>query len=172
MQTEYRARMDADAAFDQEYEKYKQTLRDQAISEQQAEELKEKQHRATLQKRWRTLDLKRTTSAARKWDHLKDSQHCHLVVDPRGNHRWYHNSTGRLHRVDENGVQDGPAMYGVSPGENWHLNGKQHRLGGPASIWGDKNGTQHYYIEGEWVPLTAMTARQTQEEAEQFLKQI
>lgn len=52
-----------------------------------------------------------------KWAHLKDNQHCHLVVDESWNHEWV-NAEGLLHRVDESGVQDGPACIIFSRGIN------------------------------------------------------
>jgi hypothetical protein len=48
---------------------------------------------------------------------------------------------GKLHRLD------GPAIERVNGGKSWYLNGELHREGGPAIEW--VNGHKSWYINGE-----------------------
>lgn len=124
------------------------------------------------QKRWRTTDLKRSYSHARKWDHLTENQHCYRRVDAKGNYRWYSRETHKLHRVDESGHQDGPAMYSQDMTQIWYREGKQHRENGPACTW--YNGVRHYYLDGVLQTELQVIAQfcNTPEDAEEFLKYL
>lgn len=85
-----------------------------------------------------------------KWAHLKDNQHCKLNVDRHRDHLWF-NHLGEYHRVDENGIQDGPAMILQDGYQAWLLNGRLHRLEGPARInpsWGLQWGLQ-WWLDGK-----------------------
>lgn len=122
--------------------------------------------------------------------HLKDSQHCSLSVDPDGTHSWYNNTPrvappGRdwgcqYHRVDENGIQDGPAVIQPDGHECWYFCDKIHRLDGPAMTTGDGSlspGTGLYYLDGnrllqeQWArdPRVIEYHSRTQESAEEWL---
>lgn len=64
------------------------------------------------------------------------------VFDEYGNEWWY-NEEGHLHR------EDGPAarLNGFG-GESWHLNGKYHRVGGPAVTY--ENGETVWYLHDKY----------------------
>ena len=117
------------------------------------------------------------TDPIQKWAHLKPNQYCQLEVYPGGGH-WWLNSAGMFHRVDENGVQDGPAVIWYDGTQAWFLNGKHHRLDGPAYIYLD--GSQEWFLDD--VPLTHQEWTQdirvieyhskTQEGAESWLTRL
>jgi hypothetical protein len=48
---------------------------------------------------------------------------------------------GKFHRVD------GPAWEGANGTKEWHLNGKLHRVDGPAVEWSD--GTKEWHLNGK-----------------------
>lgn len=108
---------------------------------------------------------------------LNPNKHCRLKVDPYGNHNW-RNSAGHLHRVDENGIQDGPAVLWSDGFQFWYLDGKPHRLGGPAQIY--LMGTQYWYLDGDHItrekwaqdPRVIAYHSQTPEGAEEWLKHL
>lgn len=114
---------------------------------------------------------------AEKWAHLKPNQHCTLEIDKDGNHCWV-NAQGKDHRVDKNGVQDGPSGIFADGYLDWHFNGLCHRLEGPARIspsWG-----LQWWLDGEkltqekWardIRVIEVNSR-TQEGAEEWLKQL
>jgi hypothetical protein len=47
---------------------------------------------------------------------------------------------GKRHRLD------GPAIEGADGTRRWYVEGKRHRLDGPALEWAD--GTRRWYVEG------------------------
>jgi hypothetical protein len=53
----------------------------------------------------------------------------------------YYYLNGKLHRVD------GPAIIHPNGFQYYYLNGKRHRVNGPAVIWPD--GTEEYYLNGK-----------------------
>lgn len=83
---------------------------------------------------------------AQKWAHLKPNQHCSLVVTPHVSLQWS-NHQGQWHRVDESGIQDGPAVIWKDETQFWCIDGKVHRIEGPAVTY--PNGGQSYYLDGE-----------------------
>lgn len=76
---------------------------------------------------------------------LQPNDHCTLQVDKEGTHFWK-NAKLQLHRVGEDGVQDGPAYIDSRGVQQWYCNGKIHRLDGPAltTEWG----IQEWYLDG------------------------
>ena len=48
---------------------------------------------------------------------------------------------GKLHRVD------GPAIIRANGYKEWYLDGKRHRVNGPAITW--VNGTEFWYLDGK-----------------------
>lgn len=79
----------------------------------------------------------------RKGIHLKPNQHCSLDIDIYGTHRW-RNPSGQLHRVGEDGIQDGPVFINSDGYQFWYLNGICPRLDGPAVILTD--GYQEWWV--------------------------
>lgn len=83
---------------------------------------------------------------ADKWGHLTPNQFCRLETTKTGVSAWL-NPEGLPHRVDAEGVQDGPAVYFENyPGEAWVINGKPNRLDGPAKIY--SQGNPEYFLAG------------------------
>lgn len=82
---------------------------------------------------------------AEKWAHLKPNQYCTLKMEYRGYYCWV-NPRGQYHRVDANGIQDGPALISPLGQQTWFLNEKRHRIEGPAVICPD--GTTRWYLDG------------------------
>jgi len=67
------------------------------------------------------------------------------------------NDKGYYHRID------GPA-YKTKYGESWYINGKRHRLDGPANIVNGYHPRKDWYLFGKYVPC------KSQEEFERLLK--
>lgn len=109
--------------------------------------------------------------------HLSPNQYCSLQIDFAGNHLWL-NPDGLSHRVDESGVQDGPALIWKSGTQAWCLKGEFHRLDGPAVS--DLTGTQAWYLDGipmtqeQWAsdPRVIEYHSMTQLGAEEWVKQL
>lgn len=80
---------------------------------------------------------------AAEWAHLTDNQYCTLEAD--GVLLW-RNPEGQLHRVNEKGVQDGPAAVYPDGTQYWAVNDRWHRVSGPACIYPD--GRQVWYLNG------------------------
>lgn len=121
-----------------------------------------------------------------EWAHLKPNQYCTLTVGTYGAHMWK-NHAGQPHRVDENGIQDGPAVISPDGMQVWRFNGKIHRLDGPAIILKNgsraiivRRGSQGWYLGGEKVTQEQWSRdwrviefhSRTQEGAEQWLKKL
>lgn len=64
-----------------------------------------------------------------------------FVIDKWGNKIW-RNSLGQLHR------EDGPAIEYANGFKTWYLNGKRHRLNGPAIECFDINWTKEWWVDG------------------------
>jgi hypothetical protein len=62
-----------------------------------------------------------------------------MIVDKKGNKRWYKNR--RLHR------EDGPAIEWADGSKSWFINGERHRIDGPAIEWAD--GSKLWFINGQ-----------------------
>lgn len=114
-----------------------------------------------------------------QWDqyHLKPNPHCSLENSYYGIPQW-ENADGLIHRVDENGIQDGPARIYWNGSQVWYFNGQRHRLGGPALIGG--GGLKYWYLDGvnmtqeKWAqdPRVIEYHSRTQEGAEEWLKRL
>lgn len=110
-------------------------------------------------------------------DHLQPNQHCRLVGSRLYDHEWL-NAAGKYHRVDENGIQDGPALIFHKALQVWYHNGKRNRLDGPAQVWRD--GRQEWWLDGvrmtpeEWYsdPRVLAYHSRTQQGAEEWLRQL
>lgn len=109
---------------------------------------------------------------------LKPNQHCTLEGDSYGNHFW-RDHLGQYHRVDENGIQDGPALICEDRSQSWHFNGKRHRLDGPAYV-DPRNQYCEWWLDGmcrsqeEWSrdPRVIEFHSRTQEGAESWLTRL
>lgn len=87
---------------------------------------------------------------------------CLIYTDENGNKFWYriadHNfSDKNLHR------EDGPAVIrSTDTYQAWWINGKRHRIEGPARIWANDN--QEWYYNGQKIGC------HSQEEFEHLIK--
>lgn len=99
------------------------------------------------------------------------------MIDSFGTHQW-RNPEGLLHRVGEDGVQDGPAIIHKSGYQVWYLDGQRHRLDGPAVT--HSNSETMWFIEGmlltqeQWArdPRVVEYNSRTQQGAEEWLRQM
>ena len=66
----------------------------------------------------------------------------------------YWRLNGKLHRID------GPAIELANGDKEWHLNGKRHRTDGPAVEW--IGVAKHWYLNGKRLTVEEFNERITQ----------
>lgn len=120
---------------------------------------------------------KALNSQAESWAHLKPNKHCKVtsLLVP----CWV-NAAGAYHRVDENGIQDGPSYTNQDGYQAWCLNGKYHRVDGPACVSPKYPSSSEYYLDGHYLtqeqwardPRVIEFHSRTPQEAEAWLTRL